>query len=106
MSLKSVAGMNEQYRNLYTSSIVPAKPVVVKRGKERDPEFLIEGLAMANSCVKGRGMASAMNRLREENEMLRTSMELLKHTTSYQVARKISEANIPFKEPLKKLLKR
>jgi hypothetical protein len=61
---------------------------------------------MANSCVKGRGMASAMNRLREENEMLRTSMELLKHTTSYQVARKISEANIPFKEPLKKLLKR
>ena len=106
LSLKSVAGMNEQYRNLYTSSIVPAKPVVVKRGKERDPEFLIEGLAMANSCVKGRGMASAMNRLREENEMLRTSMELLKHTTSYQVARKISEANIPFKEPLKKLLKR
>ena len=40
-----------------------------------------------------------------ENRMLAESMEMLKNTTSYRVARKISDANIPFKEPLKKLLK-
>ena len=61
---------------------------------------------MANPRVRGQGAAPEINRLREENEMLRTSMEMLKNTTSYRFARKISEANIPLKEPLKKLLKR
>ena len=37
--------------------------------------------------------------------MLSESIRMLKDTTSYRMARKISEANIPFKEPLKKLLK-
>ena len=60
---------------------------------------------MANPLVKGSGQAAQMNRLREENEMLAGSLEMLKSTTSYRVARKLSEANIPFKEPLKKLLK-
>jgi hypothetical protein len=46
------------------------------------------------------------NRLREENSMLRSSLEMLKNTTSYRFARKISEADIPFKEPLKRLFKK
>lgn len=106
LSIRTVADMNEQYRNLYTACLVPAKPVVVKRPRSLDPEFMIEALAMANHCVKGQGASSERNRLWGEYEMLRASMELLKNTTSYRVARKISEANIPFKEPLKKLLKR
>ena len=61
---------------------------------------------MANPSVTGQGEIAAMNRVREENEMLRTSMEMLKNTTSYRIARKISEADIPFKEPLKKLLRK
>ena len=105
-SVRSVANMNEQYLQLYESVLVPANPTVVKHGKEVDSSALIEALAMANPRVRGQGAAPEINRLREENEMLRTSMEMLKNTTSYRFARKISEANIPLKEPLKKLLKR
>ena len=100
---KSVARMNEEYRIQYDSCLVPSGPVVVKSGP--DPDFILQGLAMANPQVKGSGQASQMNRLAEEYEMLSRSMEMLKNTTSYRVARKISEANIPFKEPLKKLIK-
>ena len=102
----SVAAMNEKYRGLYDSFLVPAEPVVVKHAVRKDPEFLLQGLAMANPEVKGRFAAGEINRLSQENEMLRASMEMLKNTTSYRVARKISEANIPFKEPLKKILKK
>lgn len=102
---RSVAQMNDAYRALYDACMVPPMPVVVTRRRDQDPDFLLEGFAMANPLVKGSGQAAQMNRLREENEMLAGSLEMLKSTTSYRVARKLSEANIPFKEPLKKLLK-
>lgn len=97
--------MNQEYRSLYESCLVPSSPVIVKSGRDLDPAFLFQGLAMANPGVKGSQGEAQMNRLREENRMLAESMEMLKNTTSYRVARKISDANIPFKEPLKKLLK-
>lgn len=97
--------MNAEYRRLYEMYLVPADPVVVRADQDPDPEFVFQGLAMANPGVKGSRGEAQMNLLREENELLRTSMEMLKNTTSYKVARKISEADIPFKEPLKKMLK-
>ncbi len=103
--LRSVAQMNAEYRRLYEMYLVPADPVVVRADQDPDPEFVFQGLAMANPGVKGSRGEAQMNLLREENELLRTSMEMLKNTTSYKVARKISEADIPFKEPLKKMLK-
>lgn len=106
ISLKSVGQMNAEYRTLYDSCLVPVCPVVVKNDRNPDTEFLFQGLAMANPGVKGSGEAAQINRLREENEMLRESIQMMKNTTSYRMARKISEANIPFKEPLKKLLKK
>ena len=102
---KSVEQMNEEYCSQYDSCLVPPGPVVVRNGPNPDPDFILQGLAMANPLVKGSGTASQMNRLAEEYEMLSRSMEMLKNTTSYRVARKISEANIPFKEPLKKLVR-
>ena len=102
---RSVEAMNADYLGLYDSCMVPSAPVVIKRDRDPDPEFLIEGLAMANPDVRGSSKTAQMNRLREENGMLSESIRMLKDTTSYRMARKISEANIPFKEPLKKLLK-
>jgi hypothetical protein len=73
---------------------------------QKDLEDILQGLAAGNPCVKGRGQQAAMNRILEENRMLKTSMEMMQNTTSYRLARKIAEADIPFKEPLKKLLRK
>ena len=107
LHLKSVDEMNEEYRALYAEMIHTS--CASGQGSAcsvPDPDFVFQALAMANPSVTGQGEIAAMNRVREENEMLRTSMEMLKNTTSYRIARKISEADIPFKEPLKKLLRK
>ncbi len=106
LSVRSVRNMNQEYHSLYMAILVPSTPVVVRGSETEDPDFLLEALAMANPEVRGSGYAAKQNMLREENEMLRSSIEMMKNTTSYRFARKISEANIPFKEPLKKLLKK
>lgn len=102
---RSVESMNKEYQSLYDSCLVPPGPVVVRNGYDMDPDFLIQGLAMANLEVKGTGQMAQMNRLREENGMLAESIEMMKNTIAYRMARRIQEADIPFKEPLKKLLK-
>jgi hypothetical protein len=111
LSLKSVARMDGEYLELYrklrlehdaqTDGILPKEPV---SAEERD--FMFQAYAQANPGVTGRGRVAEANRMREENSMLRASLEMLKNTTSYRFARKISEADIPFKEPLKKLFKK
>ena len=115
LHLKSVDEMNREYRCLYEeliSSGTGEKDIssqsedLVNRPGMPDPDFLFQGLAMGNPSVTGRGSAASLNRVREENDMLRTSMEMLKNTTSYRIARKIADANIPFKEPLKKILRK
>ena len=115
LHLKSVDEMNREYRCLYEELIssgagerdIPSRSEdLVNRPGMPDPDFLFQGLAMGNPSVTGRGSAASLNRVREENDMLRTSMEMLKNTTSYRIARKIADANIPFKEPLKKILRK
>lgn len=71
-----------------------------------DFDFIFQGLALANPHVRGKGSVASLNMLREENKRLTASMEMLKGTTSYKIARRISDADIPFKETLKKILKR
>ncbi len=112
--LRSVDAMNEAYRVLYREMSGAKKTQDLQeedRSKAADAgmdgsEFLFQGLASGNPSVTGRSGAAALNRLREENEMLVSSMEILKNTTSYRFARAISEANVPLKEPLKKLLRK
>ena len=71
-----------------------------------DGDFILDALAAGNPSVTGSGFQASLNRLREENRMLKTSMEMMQNTTSYRIARKIADADIPFKEPLKKLLRK
>ena len=47
-----------------------------------------------------------MNRLKKENAALKASIEVMKGTISYKIARKISDAKIPFKEQMKRLIHR
>ena len=100
LSMRTVSEMNAEYRNLYQELI--REPLEEKA----DYAFVFEGLAMANPGIHGRSGQAAQNRLREENEMLKASMEMLKGTSSYRIARKISDAHLPFKEDLKKLLRK
>lgn len=47
-----------------------------------------------------------MNRLKNENAALKASIEVTKGTISYKMARKISDAKIPFKEQMKRFFHR
>ena len=71
-----------------------------------DYDFIFQGLALANPSVGGRGGVAERNRLRQENAALKASIEVMKGTSAYRVARKIADANIPFKEQLKKQAKK
>ena len=105
LPMKRVADMNAEYRELYMDTMRPDEGGTKTPG-QKDLEDILQGLAAGNPCVKGRGQQAAMNRILEENRMLKTSMEMMQNTTSYRLARKIAEADIPFKEPLKKLLRK
>ena len=111
LRLKSVARMDQEYLELYGKlRMTEAPPQSGKTGREpvsgEERDFIFQAYAQANPGVTGRGHVAEANRLREENSMLRSSLEMLKNTTSYRFARKISEADIPFKEPLKRLFKK
>ena len=67
-----------------------------------DYDFIFQGLALGDPSVGGRGGNASMNRLKKENAALKASIEVMKGTTSYRLARRISDARIPFKEQLKK----
>ncbi len=73
---------------------------------EVDYDFIFQGLALANPAVAGRGGIAEMNRLRQQNAALKSSIEVMKGTSAYRVARKIADANIPFKEQIKKQAKK
>ena len=109
MHHKSVAEMCEEYRGLYAEYTCTGnrkEPVSDSAAEPADFDFIFQGLALANPSVNGKGGAASMNRLRNENAALKASIEVLKGTTSYRIARKIADAKIPFKEQLKKALKR
>lgn len=107
MSVKTIPQMAEDYAKLYAQEM---KKSGGKAAEEDsicvDNEFIFQALALANDDIGGNGQYGRLNRLKKENDMLKGNMEMLKNTKSYKLARKISEANIPFKEQLKKRLKR
>ena len=107
LSLRSVEEMDAEYAERYADLTEKGGALRVNAEEMHEArEALMDGLALANPCVTGRSGAAARNRLLEENEMLKASMEMLKGTTSYRFARRIAEADIPFKEQLKKLLRK
>ena len=97
---KSVREMTAEYRSLYEGLTGKVKAPLRENA---DYEFLFQGIALANPQVGGSNGAARLNRLKNENDALKASMEILQGTSSYKLARKISEANVPFKEPLKKV---
>lgn len=124
MPLKSVAEMCGEYRELYKGLMEPegesgsdpradfgreeggSSSGGTQGEKEIDFDFIFQGLALANPSINGRGKAAQLNRLKNENAALRAYAEVIQSTTSYRLARRIADANIPFKELLKKMLKR
>lgn len=104
MEQKSVAQMCEEYRSLYREILKSPKKEIPR--ELIDFDFMFQGLALGDPTVSGRGGIASMNRLRNENAALKASIEVMKGTTSYRMARKIADAKIPFKEQLKKVLKR
>lgn len=102
MEQKTVAQMCGEYRELYRD----AWGKISQNICAVDYDFIFQGLALGNPSINGRDGAARMNRLKNENAALKASIEVLKGTTSYRLARKISEANVPFKEELKRLARR
>lgn len=108
--LRNIVWMNAAYRMLYGEYMRQGRQGnVTERVRRRncspqDTDAVFQAYALANPAVRGSGGEAEKNRLREENEMLRTSMEMLKETTSYRLARKIAEADFPGKETLKRVL--
>lgn len=113
MEHKSVAQMCGEYRALYGGLLGVAcqnrqesDTSAAEKRSETDFDFIFQGLALGNPEIGGHGAAASLNLLRNENAALRSSIEVLKGTTSYRIARKIADAKIPFKEQLKKIVKR
>lgn len=107
LSLMTIREMAEEYDRLYTQQFDGRCAKTAENSRTCvDYEFLFQALALANDNIGGSGPYGMLNKLRIENDMLKGNMEMLKNTLSYKLARKISEANIPFKEQLKKRLKR
>lgn len=104
LQIKTIEEMCGEYREFY-GKLLEEKPVS-HTDEGIDFDFIFQGLALGNPHVRGKGTVASLNMLREENKRILASMEMLKGTTSYKVARKISDANIPFKEALKKLVKK
>ena len=104
LRIKPIGEMCREYEEFYRG-ILERHPVV-HTDEGIDFDFIFQGLALANPHVRGKGNVASLNMLREENKRLTASMEMLKGTTSYKIARKISDADIPFKETLKKIIKR
>lgn len=117
---KSVAEMCGEYRRLYQS--LPEAEIsqnsreasaenrsgsrgVITAARDCDREFIFQGLALGEPSVGGQRGAALMNRMKNENAALRAYIDVLQGTTSYRFARKIADANIPFKEQLKRILK-
>ncbi len=104
MDPKSVADMCGEYRELY-ERLTERTP---RDGAETkiDFDFIFQGLATADPSVGGSGGTARANYLRNENAALKAYIDVLQDTTAYRLARKLSDASIPFKEPLKKLAKK
>lgn len=104
MKRKSVAQMCLEYGSFYADLLEFSDKKTAEN--ETDFDFIFQGLALGDPSVCGRGTVASLNRLQNENAALKASIDVLKGTTSYRMARKISEAKLPFKEQLKKVFKK
>ena len=104
LDLKSVEQMCGEYRSFYEELLEFTEKDLSK--ERTDYDFIFQGLALGDPTVSGSGSVAAMNRLKNENAALKASIEVTKGTLSYQMARKISDAKIPFKDQIKKMLHR
>ncbi len=104
---KTVKEMCEEYRSLYDRLMKENTDESRETIRDTaDYEFIFQALALGDPSVGGRGAAGERNRLKNENMALRASIEVMQGTTSYRLAKKISEINIPFKEEVKKAARR
>lgn len=101
---KNVAQMCREYRALY-AEFLKEKTRREKAGG-MDFDFMFQALALGDPSVGGHGGIACLNRLRQENEALKSSIEVMKGTSSYRLARKIADMNLPFKEQLKKQVRK
>lgn len=111
LKLKTVSWMNAEYRILYGDLLGGGRAKKADKIRHRnshpdDLRAVFDGYALANPSVKGKGTEAEKNRLREENETLRASIDMMKNTISYRFARKIADADLPGKETLKKVLRK
>lgn len=104
MDMKSVEQMCEEYRRFYREMLeFTEKDLPIEK---TDRDFIFQALALGDPSVSGSGAVASMNRLKKENAALKASIEVMKGTISYKMARKISDAKIPFKEQMKRLIHR
>ena len=96
--------MCEEYRRFYREMLEFTEKELPQEKADRD--FIFQGLALGDPSVSGSGAVASMNRLKKENAALKASIEVMKGTISYKIARKISDAKIPFKEQMKRLIHR
>jgi hypothetical protein len=107
MQHKSVAQMGLEYRSLYEQLLASdVGEACEQKAPEIDYDFIFQGLALGNPSIGGRDGAARMNRLKNENAALKAYIEVIKGTASYRLARKLADGNLPFKEPLKRLVKK
>lgn len=104
LHIRTIDEMCQDYRDFYQK--LSERPSEKVNDKETDFDFIFQGLALGNPKVSGKGTVASLNRLKQENKRLEYAMEAMKGTTSYRLAKKIAEANVPFKESLKKLVRR
>ena len=104
MEMKTVEQMCEEYRSFYRELLEFTEKELPEDKIDRD--FIFQGLALGDPSIGGSGSIAAMNRLKNENAALKASIEVTKGTISYKMARKISDAKIPFKEQMKRFLHR
>lgn len=104
LDMRTVEQMCGDYRSFY-EELLEFTEKEFPQGKT-DYDFIFQGLALGDPSVSGRGTVASMNRLKNENAALKASIEVTKGTISYKMARKISDAKIPFKEQIKKIIHR
>lgn len=104
MEMKTVEQMCEEYRSFYRELLEFTEKELPEDKIDRD--FIFQGLALGDPSIGGSGSIAAMNRLKNENAALKASIEVTKGTISYKMARKISDAKIPFKEQMKRFFHR
>ena len=104
LKIKTIDEMCQDYRDFYQEFSKVQKKEMVEQAVDFD--FIFQGLALANPKISGNGTVASLNSLKQENKRLKFAMEAMQHTTSYRMAKRIAAANVPFKESLKKLLKK